>query len=122
MKNGVSRIALVFVFALVGACGSSTPAPKTAAGKVPFLGIVPIPKEVGAANGTLRIAADTEILYSGGEGATSAAGYFVELVNQQKLVAVSKPQEEAIKFPLAFVGVLHQQELTAFQSPLTKTK
>jgi hexosaminidase len=105
MKNSGSRIALVFVFALVGACGSSTPAPKTAAAKVPFLGIVPIPKEVSAANGTLRIAANTDIVYSGGEGAAAAAGYFVELVNQQKLVAVGKPNEgkpgsDAIAFVL----------------------
>jgi hexosaminidase len=93
MKSSVSRIALVFVFALVGACGQSKPAPKTAAAKVPFLGIVPIPKEVSVTNGPLRIAADTDIVYSGGEGAASAAGYFVELVTQQKLVAVSKPKK-----------------------------
>jgi hexosaminidase len=105
MKNSGSRIALGFVFALLVACGSSTPAPKSAAAKVPFLGIVPIPKEVSAANGTLRIAANTDIVYSGGEGAAAAAGYFVELVNQQKLVAVGKPKEgkpgsDAIAFVL----------------------
>jgi hexosaminidase len=105
MKSSRSRIALVFVFALVGACGSPTPAPKTSSAKVPFLGIVPIPKEVSAANGKLRIAADTDVVYSGGEGAAAAAGYFVELVNQQKLVALAKPAEgkpnsDAIAFVL----------------------
>src|SRR5688572_8613547 len=93
MKGSRSRIALVIVFALVGACGSPTPAPKTSSPKVPFLGIVPIPKEVSAANGKLRIAANTDVVYSGGEGAAAAAGYFVELVNQQKLVALAKPAE-----------------------------
>ena len=105
MKSSLSRVALCFVFVFVGACGSSAPAPNAAAAKVPFLGIVPIPKAVSAANGTLRIAANTDIVYSGGEGAAAAARYFVELVNEQKLVAVGKPQEgnpdsDAIAFVL----------------------
>ena len=99
------RVALCFVFALVGACGSSTPAPKASAPKAPFLGIVPIPKEITGSTGSLRIAANTDVVYSGGEGAAAAASYFVELANQQQLVALSKPEEgkpnsDAIAFVL----------------------
>jgi hexosaminidase len=126
MNSSLSRVALCFVFALVGACGSSDPKPKATAAKVPFLGIVPIPKEVSAANGTLRIAADTDIVYSGGEGAAAAARYFVELVNEQKLVAVGKAKEgepgsDAIAFVLGGQSAPEGYTLDITQSGVTVT-
>ena len=71
------RIALCLVFAMVGACGSSTPPPKKAAViPVPNLGLIPVPRDMTGATGAFRLAADTDVVYSG-EGASGAAAYFV---------------------------------------------
>src|SRR6185436_3255927 len=80
--------------ALVVACGSSTPAPKKpAAILVPNFGLIPMPRDIVGATGTFQLAANTDVVYSGGEGAASAAAYFVGLATEQKLVALSKPKE-----------------------------
>jgi len=93
MNNTLPRVALCVVFALAAACGSQKPAPKPAAIPVPNLGLVPIPRDITGAKGNFQLAANTDVVYSGGEGAASAAAYFVELATQQKLVALSQAQE-----------------------------
>ena len=93
MNNTPLRVALCFVFALAGACGSQKPTPKPAAIPVPNLGLVPMPSDISGASGNFRLAANTDVVYSGGEGAASAAAYFVEIAVQQKLVALSKASE-----------------------------
>jgi hexosaminidase len=105
--------------ALVVACGSSEPAPKKAAViPVPNLGLVPMPRDISGATGSFRLAADTDVVYSGGEGAGSAATYFVELATQQKLVALSKAEEGSpgsgdIAFVLAGEGDAATKDLGA---------
>jgi N-acetyl-beta-hexosaminidase len=94
MNNTLLRISLCFVFALVGACGSSAPAPKKAAAlPVPNLGLIPMPRDISGAKGAFRLAANTDVVYSGGEGAAPVAAYFVDLATAQKLVALAKPDE-----------------------------
>ena len=93
MNNTFFRIALCFVVALAGACGSGKPAPPAKAIPVPNLGLIPVPRDVVGAAGNFQLAANTDVVYSGGEGAATAAAYFVELATQQKLVALSKAQE-----------------------------
>jgi len=92
MNNTFLRIALCSVFALAGACGSDKPAPKPKALPVPDLGLIPMPRDISGATGVFRLAANTDVVYSG-EGAESAATFLVDLANQQKLVALSKPDE-----------------------------
>src|SRR6186713_3670783 len=93
-KKYISWLVFGLSCALVVACGSSDPAPKKAAViPVPNLGLVPMPRDISGATGSFRLAADTDVVYSGGEGAGSAAAYFVELATQQKLVALSKARE-----------------------------
>jgi hexosaminidase len=93
MNNTPLRVALCFVFALAGACGSQKPTPKPAVIPVPNLGLVPMPSDISGASGNFRLAANTDVVYSGGEGAASAAAYFVDIAVQQKLVALSKASE-----------------------------
>jgi len=93
MNNTPLRVAVCFVFVLAGACGSQKPTPKPAAIPVPNLGLVPMPSDISGASGNFRLAANTDVVYSGGEGAASAAAYFVEIAVQQKLVALSKASE-----------------------------
>ena len=93
MNNTFFRIALCFLVALAGACGSGKPAPPAKAIPVPNLGLIPMPRDVIGATGNFQLAANTDVVYSGGEGAESAAAYFVGLATEQKLVALSKPQE-----------------------------
>jgi hexosaminidase len=93
MNNTPFRVALCFAFALAGACGSQKPPPKPAAIPVPNLGLVPLPRDVVGGTGSFRLAANTEVVYSGGEAAASAAAYFIELATSQKLVALSKASE-----------------------------
>ena len=79
---------------LVAACGSGAPAPKKAAAiPIPNLGLIPVPRDITGGTGNFQLAANTDVVYSGGEGAASAAAYFVELATQQKLVALSKPRQ-----------------------------
>jgi hexosaminidase len=92
MDNTPFRIALCFLFALAGACGSQNPTPKAAAIPVPNLGLVPMPAQINGAKGAFRLAANTDVVYSGGESAAASANFFVEIANQQKLVALSKPE------------------------------
>ncbi len=93
-KTYISWLVLGLSAALVAACGSSAPTPKkTAAVPVPNLGLIPMPRDIAGATGTFQLAANTDVVYSGGEGAASAAAYFVGLATEQKLVALSKPQE-----------------------------
>lgn len=93
MNNAFFRIALCFVVALAGACGSGKPAAPAKAIPVPNLGLIPMPREVVGDTGIFQLAANTDVVYSGGEGAASAAAYFVGLATGQKLVALSKPKE-----------------------------
>ncbi|MES1262781.1 MAG: family 20 glycosylhydrolase, partial [Peristeroidobacter soli] len=92
MNNTPLRVALCFVFVLAGACGSQKPAPKPAAIPIPNLGLIPVPRDITGVAGAFRLAANTDVVYSG-EGAAGAAAYFVELATQQKLVALSKAEE-----------------------------
>jgi hexosaminidase len=118
-KKCISWLAFGLSAALVVACGSSEPAPKKAAViPVPNLGLVPIPRDISGATGSFRLAANTDVVYSGGEGATSAATYFVELATQQKLVALSKAEEGSpgsgdIAFVLAREGDAGTKDLGA---------
>jgi hexosaminidase len=93
MKNTHLRIALCCTFALVGACGSPAPGPKPAALKAPFTSLVPMPRDISGGQGGFRLAANTDVVYSGGAGAAPAAQYFVELATQQKLVALANAHE-----------------------------
>jgi hypothetical protein len=69
MKNLPVRFALCCLFALVGACDSRAPAPKSAALKAPFLSLVPIPRDISGGQGSFRLAANTDVVFSGGAGA-----------------------------------------------------
>ena len=118
-KKYLSWLVFGLSAALVVACGSSEPAPKKAAViPVPNLGLVPMPRDISGATGSFRLAANTDVVYSGGEGAGSAATYFVELATQQKLVALSKAEEGApgsgdIAFVLAGEGNAATKDLGA---------
>ena len=85
-NNQISRMAMCAVFALVAACGGSAPdAPaKPVQLDAPHLGLIPAPSHSTGAIGTFRVAATTHVLYSGGEGASAAAQYFVELIKSQR--------------------------------------
>jgi hexosaminidase len=97
-KNQISKLAVCAVFALVGACGGK--APDAAAAKpvqldAPHLGLIPAPSHSTGAIGTFRVGATTHILYSGGEGASAAAQYFVELIKSQRPdLAFRAPRED----------------------------
>jgi len=113
MNKTPLRVALCFLFVLVGACGSQKPTPKPAAIPVPNLGLIPVPRDMTGATGSFRLAADTDVVFSG-EGAQGAAAYFVELATQQKLVALSAAEEgSAGSGDIAFV-------LASDADPVTK--
>ncbi|MEO8017916.1 MAG: family 20 glycosylhydrolase [Pseudomonadota bacterium] len=105
MNRNSIRIALCFVFALVGACGKPAAAPKPAQLKVPFLGLVPMPRDIIPAKGVFRVEAATAVQFSGGAEAGAAAEYFVELIKQQRSdLAFETPSEGAAdKGSIAFV-------------------
>src|SRR6185436_10338078 len=67
MNNTFFRIALCFLVALAGACGSGKPAPPAKAIPVPNLGLIPMPRDVLGATGNFQLAANTDVVYSGGE-------------------------------------------------------
>jgi hexosaminidase len=93
-KSYMSWLVASLSAALLVACGSSAPAPKKAAAvPIPNLGLIPIPRDITGGTGNFQLAANTDVVYSGGEGAASAAAYFVGLATQQKLVALSKPKQ-----------------------------
>ena len=76
-KTYISWLVFGLSAALVAACGSNEPAPKKAAViPVPNLGLVPMPRDISGATGTFRLAADTDVVYSGGEGAASRRSVF----------------------------------------------
>ena len=95
--NQVSNFALCVVFALIGACGSSdAPAPKPVQLDAPHLGLIPAPSHSNGAVGTFRVAATTDVVFSGGEGAAEVAQYFVDLMKEQRPdLAFRKPQEDS---------------------------
>jgi hexosaminidase len=97
MKKHVSNFALCALFALTGACGSpdaTTTAAKPVQLDAPHLGLIPAPLHSTGAIGTFRVAATTPVLYSGGEGASGAARYFVELIKQQRPDLAFRPARE----------------------------
>jgi hexosaminidase len=93
----VSNIGLCVVFAMAAACGSpeSTPA-KAVQLDAPHLGLIPAPAHSTGAVGTFRVAATTDIVFSGGEGAAGVAEHFVELIKEQRPdLAFRKPKEDS---------------------------
>ena len=96
-KNQVSYLALGVLFALTGACGSPDAVPaKPVQLDAPHLGLIPAPSHSNGAVGTFRVAATTDVLFSGGEGARDVAQYFVELIKQQRPdLAFRAPREDA---------------------------
>ncbi|MES1263838.1 MAG: glycoside hydrolase family 20 zincin-like fold domain-containing protein, partial [Peristeroidobacter soli] len=93
----ISNFGLCVLFAVLAACGSpdATPA-KPVQLDAPHLGLIPAPSHSVGAVGTFRVAATTDIVYSGGEGAAGVAQYFVELIKQQRPdLAFRKPKEDS---------------------------
>jgi hexosaminidase len=92
-----SRIVLVFVFALVGACGdSATTSTEPVQFRATYLGLIPAPRNITGAVGSFRVTTTTDILYSGGEGAAAPAEYLVELIKQQRPdLKFAKPREDS---------------------------
>ncbi|HEU4781259.1 MAG TPA: family 20 glycosylhydrolase [Steroidobacteraceae bacterium] len=117
-KNHVSKLALCAVFALVGACGGPSETTSQAAPvqlDAPHLGLIPTPRHSVGAIGTFRVAATTDVLFSGGEGAAAAAQYFVELIRQQRSdLAFVKPREDSPESgSIAFVLAADEPEHAA---------
>src|SRR4051812_1510599 len=99
---------------MLAACDSRAPAaPKAAPPPLPNLGLIPIPRDVNAATGSFRIAGDTDVVYSGGEGAAAAARYFVELTKPQVTFAAPKEDTPGSK-DIAFVLVADEAKGKAF--------
>src|SRR5882672_514073 len=94
-KNQVSNFALCVLFSLAAACGSpDATAPKPVQLDAPHLGLIPAPSHSNGAVGTFRVAATTDIVYSGGEGAVGVAQYFVVLIKSQRPdLAFRQPKE-----------------------------
>ncbi|HEU5138036.1 MAG TPA: family 20 glycosylhydrolase [Steroidobacteraceae bacterium] len=95
MKKRVSNVALCVLFALTGACGApDAPPPKPVQLDAPHLGLIPAPMHSTGAIGTFRVAATTDILYSGGEAA-AVAQYFVDFIKTQRPdLAFRAPRED----------------------------
>jgi hexosaminidase len=91
-------IAAVAIGALVAACGSSekpsgADKPKAAVVPAARIGVIPAPRDISIAEGTLRIAGGTHVQYSGGEAARQTAEYFVSLMNRLRDTGLASPRE-----------------------------
>src|SRR4051812_36042623 len=79
MKKHVLTILGSLLTAVLAGCGGSAPEqPKAArpAGPTPL--VIPVPRDYARGDGAFRLAAPTEVVYSGGADAAQAANYFIE--------------------------------------------
>src|SRR5262245_61323455 len=65
--------------AILAGCGGAAPGqPKAARPAGPPPQVIPIPREYARGDGAFRLAAPTEVVYSGGAAAAESANYFIE--------------------------------------------
>ena len=78
-KHVMTTLAGSVLAAVLLGCGGSAPEqPKAArpAGPTPL--VIPVPRDYARGDGAFRLAAPTEVVYSGGATAAEAANYFIE--------------------------------------------
>src|SRR3954447_7193700 len=105
MKNKVWMISGSVLAVILAGCGGSAPdQPKAARPAGPTPQIIPVPREHARGDGAFRIAAPTEVVYSGGAAAESSANYFIEhLKNDPELYLKLAREDAAISGRIAFV-------------------
>jgi hexosaminidase len=80
--------------ALAGCSPDARERPQAAQALRPPPAIVPAPVEFSEGKGAFRVDATTEVIYSGGEGAAQAAGYFVDQVKRITEIPLRNPEED----------------------------
>jgi hexosaminidase len=99
MKKSFGICLSLTIAALVVACGSPEPPPAAAKPQAaaPDHGVIPVPREIIAGQGSMRIDGGTDIVYSGGDAARQTAQYFVDLMNRQRDTGLASPREGAAR-------------------------
>ena len=92
------KVLALFAAVAIGACGSpDKPAganqPQAATVAAARIGVIPAPRDITLAEGSLRIAGGTDVRYSGGDSAKQTAEYFVALMNRLRDTGLASPKE-----------------------------
>jgi len=78
-KNLLATLTASALVSLLVGCGGQAPAQTKVAkpaGRTPL--VIPVPREFAGGEGTFRAAANTEVVYTGGVGASQTASWFIE--------------------------------------------
>src|SRR5690242_4003042 len=79
MNNNVSMVGVVLLAAVLGGCGGPVPQQAPVARPAgPPPQVIPVPRDYARGDGAFRLAAPTEVVYSGGADAAQTATYFIE--------------------------------------------
>ncbi len=95
-KSQVHGIWVMLVAALAVGCGKgeqASPEAGAAAKKTLTYGIIPVPRDIESDEGSMHVAGGTDVRYSGGDSAKQTALYFIDLLQRQKQLGLSAPEE-----------------------------
>jgi hexosaminidase len=95
MNKHCSGLLLAATAALVVACGSPAPPAGQAKPQAPAstFGVIPVPRDIAAGTGTMRVDGGTDVVFTGGEAAKQTALYFIDLMQRQRELGLSPPRE-----------------------------
>jgi len=91
-----SVLAFSALVAFLAACGSDTPSklPVPAKGTLPLPAVIPAVREFTGGNGTFKMDATTEVIWSGGARASEAAHFFNDLIKRNPELTFREPRED----------------------------
>jgi hexosaminidase len=81
---------------LLAACSPEASKPPAAAARAasPSPLVIPVPRDFARGEGSFKVSAATEVVYSGGEGASQAASYLIEQLKANPEITLRAPQQE----------------------------
>jgi hexosaminidase len=89
-----SHVTLLLGAALIVACGSREPTSSQAPAEkktTRTYGIIPVPRDIEAGEGGIRVAGGTRVVFSGGDAARASAQYFVDLTQRNITLGLPSP-------------------------------
>jgi len=107
-------VCLGFALSLVGCGRGPTEQPKVAKPAGPPPTVIPVPRDFTPGTGAFRVDATTDVIFSGGEGASQAANFFVEhLKDNPELVLEAPREDDSESKSISFVLVPGEQSFEA---------
>src|SRR3954470_16959406 len=95
MKKDVSMVLGSLLAMVLAGCGGAAPEQTKVAkpaGPPPL--VIPVPRDFARGDGAFRLAANTEVVYSGGAAAARAANYFIEHLKGDPEIFVQPARED----------------------------